>query len=191
MKEINGKCKSCLGCNRLENPNFEGCNECVHYAKREIHCRGLHKNNTQKFRNGRANENMSKVEFEILGKPIGKGRPRLGKWGTYTPKATANYETLVKFNFTNLFSNFEPMQGPIKAEIIAIFTIPKSYSKKKAEEIGKKPVYTKKPDCDNVAKIILDSLNGLAYQDDSQVYNLKVIKRYGNQEKVIVKIEEI
>ena len=34
MKEINGKCKSCLGCNRLENPNFEGCNECVHYAKR-------------------------------------------------------------------------------------------------------------------------------------------------------------
>lgn len=134
---------------------------------------------------------MSKVEFEILGKPIGKGRPRLGKWGTYTPKATANYETLVKFNFTNLFQNFEPMQGSIKAEIIAIFTIPKSYSKKKAIEIEKKPVYTKKPDCDNVAKIILDSLNGLAYQDDSQVYNLKVIKRYGNQEKVIVKLEEV
>lgn len=46
MKEINGKCKSCLGCNRLEDPNFKGCNECVHYAKREIYCRRLHANNT-------------------------------------------------------------------------------------------------------------------------------------------------
>lgn len=134
---------------------------------------------------------MKKVEFEILGKPIGKGRPRLGKWGTYTPKDTVNYETLVKFNFTNLFPNFELMQGPIKAEIIAFFVIPKSYSKKKTAEIERKPIYTKKPDCDNVAKIILDSLNGLAYQDDSQIYNLKVIKRYGNQEKVLVRLEEV
>lgn len=134
---------------------------------------------------------MSKIEFEILGKPMGKGRPRVGKWGTYTPKATANYETLVKFTFSNLFPNFEIMQKPIKAEITAVFTVPKSYSKKQMAEIEKKPVYIKKPDCDNIAKIILDSLNGLAYNDDNQVYNLKVIKRYGKQEKVIVKLEEV
>lgn len=46
IKEINGKCKSCLGCNRLEDFNFEGYNECTHYVKRKIYCRRLHANNT-------------------------------------------------------------------------------------------------------------------------------------------------
>ena len=132
-----------------------------------------------------------KCKFEILGKPIGKGRPRLGKWGTYTPTKTANYETLVKYTFANLFPNTKPTDKPIKANITAVFTIPKSYSKKQIAEIQNKPVYIKKPDCDNIAKIILDSLNGLAYVDDNQVCALEINKRYGNQEKVIVELEEI
>ena len=28
---------------------------------------------------------------------------------------------------------------------------------------------TKRPDLDNIAKAVLDALNGLAYQDDSQI----------------------
>lgn len=31
--------------------------------------------------------------FIIYGQPVAKGRPRLGKWGTYTPEKTVNYET--------------------------------------------------------------------------------------------------
>lgn len=189
--ELKGKCLTCLGCNRLENADFVGCNVCANYVKRKEYSIRLYITNKEKFRNRRTNEIMNKIEFEILGKPIGKGRPRVGKWGTYTPKPTANYETLVKFTFSNLFPDFEIMKKPIKAEITAVFTVPKSYSKKQIAEIEKKPVYTKKPDCDNIAKIILDSLNGLAYNDDNQIYNLKVIKRYGNQEKVIVNLEEV
>lgn len=37
---------------------------------------------------------------------------------------------------------------------------------------------TKKPDCDNVAKMICDALNGLAYKDDAQIVNLNVLKAY-------------
>ncbi|XZN30187.1 RusA family crossover junction endodeoxyribonuclease [Clostridium perfringens] len=37
---------------------------------------------------------------------------------------------------------------------------------------------TKKPDVDNIAKIILDSLNGVAYKDDSQIVDLRIIKSY-------------
>lgn len=131
------------------------------------------------------------MKFEILGKPIGKGRPRLGKYSTYTPQKTANYETLVKWTFVNTFKNFKPFEGAVKAKITAIFTIPKSYSKKRKEELLTKLDYTKKPDADNIAKIILDSLNGLAYLDDSQVSCLLVKKNYGEQEKVIVELEEI
>ena len=130
-------------------------------------------------------------KFEILGKPIGKGRPRLGRFGTYTPQKTVNYETLVKYTFARLFPKAEPTDKPIRARITAVFTIPKSYTKKQIAEITNKPVYVKKPDCDNIAKIILDSLNGLAYVDDNQVCSLEINKKYGNQEKVIVELGEI
>ena len=131
------------------------------------------------------------MKFEIIGKPIGKGRPRLGKYGTYTPTKTANYETLVKWTFANEFKNFKPIEGAEKAKITAVFTVPKSYSKKKRAEALTRIDYTHKPDCDNIAKIILDSLNGLAYIDDSQVSCLLVFKNYGEQEKVIVELEKI
>lgn len=131
------------------------------------------------------------MKFEIIGKPIGKGRPRLGKYGTYTPTKTANYETLVKWTFANEFKNFKPIEGAVKAKITAVFTVPKSYSKKKRAEALTRIDYTHKPDFDNIAKIILDSLNGLAYIDDSQVSCLLVFKNYGEQEKVIVELEKI
>lgn len=51
--------------------------------------------------------------------------------------------------------------------------------------------YTKKIDCDNLAKAILDSLNGIAYKDDSQVCELSVRKMYGEVPKVIVLLTEL
>lgn len=48
-----------------------------------------------------------------------------------------------------------------------------------------------KPDCDNIAKIVLDALNGLAYDDDSQVTDLEVHKFYGDIGDVFVRLEEI
>ena len=50
---------------------------------------------------------------------------------------------------------------------------------------------TKKPDADNIVKIICDALNNIAYKDDTQVVDLQVKKIYGGTEKVIVEIEEI
>ena len=136
--------------------------------------------------------------FEILGKPQGKARPRIGKFGAYTPQKTVLYEKTVKDTFKKQFPNFEPITGEIKVKIEAVFEVPKSYSKKKRE--GLLPIegvehsgagYTHKPDVDNISKIILDSLNGLAYKDDSQVTCLLVFKEYGYENKVIVELEEI
>lgn len=138
------------------------------------------------------------MKFEIIGKPVAKARPRVGKYGTYTPEKTVNYESLVNYTFTQQFPNFKPYDGEIKAKITAIFEIPKNYSKKKREMLL--PIegiehsgagYTKRPDVDNISKIILDSLNGLAYKDDSQVTCLLVFKKYGEQAKVVVEIEEV
>ena len=49
----------------------------------------------------------------------------------------------------------------------------------------------KKPDCDNIAKIILDALNGIAFHDDSQIVTLEVFKYYSERPKVYVDIWEV
>ena len=49
---------------------------------------------------------------------------------------------------------------------------------------------TKKPDIDNIAKIILDALNKLAFKDDNQITKLEIEKKYGTEEKIFVKVEE-
>ena len=49
---------------------------------------------------------------------------------------------------------------------------------------------TKKPDIDNIAKIVLDAMNKFAFKDDTQITKLEVEKKYGNEEKIVIKIEE-
>lgn len=133
------------------------------------------------------------IRFEILGQPIAKQRPRVTRSGiAYTPSKTVNYEGIVRYTYQSLYGQREPILGHIEAHITAIFPIPKSYSKKKtAELLAGHNNYDKKPDCDNLAKIILDSLNGIAYKDDSQVTVLHIAKEYGTQPKVIVELKEI
>ena len=50
---------------------------------------------------------------------------------------------------------------------------------------------TTKPDTDNIAKSILDSLNGIAYKDDKQVVDLRVRKQYAEVPSVSVWISEV
>ena len=70
--------------------------------------------------------------------------------------------------------------------------IPQSKSKKQKEKMlaGEiKPVV--KPDVDNVAKSILDALNGIVYLDDKQIIELDIKKIYAETSWTEVKIEEI
>lgn len=113
----------------------------------------------------------------VTGKIRGKARPRVCRGHAFTPKDTVQYEKLVRDCYKQQDGRY--LEGPIKALIIACYKIPKSYSKKRVQAIRdglEKP--TKKPDADNIAKIILDSLNSVAYKDDSQIIELSIIKRY-------------
>ena len=129
--------------------------------------------------------------LEIKGTPIGKARPRLSRYGTYTPQKTKDYEEYVKLCYINKYNvKLAPTEKPLKAKITAFFEVPTSYSKKKKKELIGQP-HTNKPDIDNIVKIILDSLNGLAYKDDKQIVKLEVEKLYGEEAKVVLEIEEV
>lgn len=135
-----------------------------------------------------------KYEFEINEKAIGKQRPRYSSktHRMYTPTATRSFEDKVKWAFTSKYNVATELSiKPFSALIVAGFTPSASLSKKKKEELLIKSNYTKKPDVDNIAKAILDSLNGLAYKDDSQVSELTVLKIYDRVNKIKVYLEEI
>ena len=136
-----------------------------------------------------------KFRFMVPGEPVGKGRPRVVRRGgftqTYTPEKTASYENLVKLEFQRQGGRMLK-DGPVFLSIQAWYGIPKSVSKRKREAMmGGLIRPTRKPDCDNVAKVIADALNGLAWRDDSQVVSLLVVKRFGEEPGVEVTIEEV
>ena len=137
------------------------------------------------------------ITFTVPGAPTGKQRPRVTMRGgyakAYTPDKTVNYENLVKLMYgQEAKGRVFDRDKSLRMLIVALYDIPQSTSKKKAElmRIGQiRP--TKKPDLDNVAKIICDALNGVAYHDDASVVDLKVVKYYSDTPGVTVTIEEV
>lgn len=119
--------------------------------------------------------------FVIPGEPQGKGRPRFTRSGhTYTPDKTTAYEGIVRYLYTQQCDGMFPKDCPLVVTIEAVFATPKSDSvRKRQEKLCGLLRPTKKPDTDNLAKIICDALNGVVYYDDAQITTLHVIKRYG------------
>ena len=132
-------------------------------------------------------------EFEVPGKVIGKGRPRLNSYTgvVYTPTRTKDYESLVEQYFLLKYPRFKILEGRIKVNIIAYFSIPKTKKKTEINEMLDNNISpTKKPDIDNIVKVVLDSMNKFAFRDDNQITKLEVEKKYALEDKVYVKIEE-
>ena len=132
------------------------------------------------------------MKITIQGKVQAKQRPRFNGKFTYTPEQTKNYENWVKLSFINQYPNFKPLENELEVSIKAYFEIPKSVSKKKREQMLNGNIRpTIKPDLDNIAKSVLDALNGLAYLDDKQIVFLKVEKFYAESPRVELMVEEI
>lgn len=112
----------------------------------------------------------------IPGKPVGKERPRFDGRHAYTPQKTREYEKLVKYCY-NTSARGETLSGAVAADITVLRHIPDSCGKAKRASMANTPCETK-PDCDNVAKAVLDALNGIAYQDDAKVTHVCVDKRW-------------
>lgn len=129
------------------------------------------------------------MEFEVNIRPHGKQRPRVCKNGiTFTPKKTLENEKLIRLAFIQ--SKCSKLEGNLNVEITAIFAPNKSETKKnKALQITGIP-YNKKPDIDNICKEVLDALNGMAWNDDASVVKLSGEKRYGSEDKLIIKIDQ-
>ena len=138
---------------------------------------------------------MSKVKYVTIvidGNPVAKGRPRLTTRGgyahAYTPVKTRTYEEQVASAGKNAMEKLVALEGAIAVEIAAYMPIPKSLSKKdRAAMLSGEIQHTKKPDFDNLAKVI-DGLNGIAWVDDCQIVDAHVSKKYSDNPRLEVTV---
>lgn len=137
------------------------------------------------------------IKFTVMGEPRGKGRPRFARRGqfvqTYTDDATVSYENLVRLSYQQQCGfHIFPKECMLEMRISCYLPIPKSASKKKQllmEQNVLRP--TKKPDFDNMVKVVCDALNKVAYADDTQIVDGMVRKFYSRQPRMVVSIKEI
>lgn len=116
------------------------------------------------------------IRFRVKGQPVPKGRPRLTRGGrAYTPAKTKAYQKRISDHVSQYWIG-PPSTRAIAVEIVAVFQRPKSMNRKR--DSRKRIIHTKRGDADNVAKSVLDSLNGLVWVDDCQVFDLSVVKMY-------------
>lgn len=130
------------------------------------------------------------MKFTIPGEPTGKARPRVTKWGTHNTEKTVLYENLVKMCYQEQCKEYT--EKPLVAFIEIYYGIPKSTPKKNIKPMLEGKIRPcKKPDIDNVCKIIFDALNGIAYKDDTQIVSLIASKWYGETARVEVEFKEV
>lgn len=108
---------------------------------------------------------MTCIRFSVPGEPVGKGRPRFNKNGhAYTPAKTRSYEEIVRMHAIHAMRGKKLLSGAISLSVTAFFPIPKYFTKAIREKaLSGELLHQKKPDWDNVGKIVSDALNGVVY----------------------------
>jgi Holliday junction resolvase RusA-like endonuclease len=131
-------------------------------------------------------------EFTIYGEPQGKARPRFGKNGrVYTSTSTQMAEQTVEEAY--IAAGGKQFSGYICVEITAYFKIPERTSRVKKEEMLLRLIKPdKRPDIDNIVKLVLDGLgkNKLAYESDASVTSIVAKKFYSDVPRVVVRISK-
>lgn len=121
----------------------------------------------------------SVMRFTVDMLPRGWARSRTRDGRHYTDADTLAAKTAIGFAFRAAYPG--PMlTGPVAVGILAVFPPPKSTPKRDAARVTSETLpKATRPDADNLCKLVLDALNGIAWRDDAQVHDLAVRKVFG------------
>lgn len=115
-----------------------------------------------------------KVTFTIPGEPVAQGRPKFSTRGgfarAYDPKKSKDGKSVVRLCARDAVKDsdlIEPLSGPLLMMVQFGIALPKSAYRKRIP-VGRH-WRTKKPDLDNLVKLIKDACSGIIYIDDNQI----------------------
>lgn len=122
-----------------------------------------------------------------IGPVLGQDRPRFNRrtGRAYEKMKMKDAKTAIAKAWRDQVSG-EPIGGPVSVYIDAYKPIPKSVKQERE--------WTVKPDADNIAKLVLDALNGIAFVDDANVVRLTIEKHRQERstlEHIVVTVLEV
>lgn len=128
--------------------------------------------------------------MKIHGDPIAWKRPAIAPSGhVYDPQKKE--KELLRWKIRGeIISSL--IQGPIKLSMQFSFSTPSRLSKRTVQEIKDGSYYHMvKPDIDNLVKFYLDTLTGVIWEDDRQIFSLSASKEYAQSPLVLIKILDL
>ncbi|MFP4895605.1 RusA family crossover junction endodeoxyribonuclease [Paraburkholderia sp. EG304] len=139
---------------------------------------------------------LSSVSFVVDGQPVAKGRPRAGMTDEgirmHTPAKTKAYERKIRTAARVAMHGRIPFGRPVSLKVAIYLEIPLSWPKIRQTKARIGVICaTNKPDADNVLKAIKDGMNEIVYEDDSQVVDIAVTKKYAMEPRVEVEVKEL
>ena len=134
------------------------------------------------------------ISFTVYGDPVAQGRPRFSTAGgsvkAYDPKKSRDFKDYVRLAASK-YAPDQLIDEPLNLEVTFYRPIPKSFSKKKAQEAENGGVLpTTKPDIDNYLKGVKDALSGIIWRDDNCITDVQMRKRYSNKPRIEITVRK-
>jgi Holliday junction resolvase RusA-like endonuclease len=131
------------------------------------------------------------ISFTVTGEPKAQPRPKAfarnfggGKWQArvYDPGTAEAWKSLIALEAKRYIPDV-PLQCPVAVQLVFLMPRPKGHYRSNGELKPTAPrFHTGRPDCDNLAKAVLDCLTQLGlWRDDGQVSMLHTVKRYAGK----------
>ena len=117
------------------------------------------------------------ITFVVPGKPQPKQSFRIhtGGW-QYQPRTVSAYSRTVAIYARLAWPN-PPLDGPVEIEAVAMFKKPKSWPLARRATAHK---HAQRPDGDNLLKALADGVKGIVFNDDGQVSDWIIRKRWSD-----------
>jgi crossover junction endodeoxyribonuclease RusA len=136
--------------------------------------------------------------FFVHGIPVAKGsgrafyNPKAGRAYVVQDNAARQKPFASMISYTAQEQNVRPIDGPVFVGMLFQFPRPKSHYRGKSRILrDDAPGYhINTPDVDKCARLVLDALTGIAWQDDKQAQIIEARKIYSNEPGVWITISE-
>lgn len=129
------------------------------------------------------------IEIVLTGAPMGKQRVKRGGAGhAYTPERTVSFEGRLALAAQGVMAGRPLLTGPLALGLWSLWPIPKSATQKfRVAALSGVERPTKKPDIDNILKLI-DGFNGVVWADDAQIVSAEAHKVYSDRPMFVVRV---
>jgi len=133
---------------------------------------------------------MKAITFTVQGDPVPQPRPRVSTRGgfarAYVPAKHPVHAYRQGIAKAAVCAGLTMAEGPIEVVVDAVFARPKSHMNKSG--VKDTAPALPRPDVDNIAKAVLDSLQDVM-GDDTNVKRLIVEKSYGSKARTTVRVQ--